>query len=181
MDNAHEEWMDVKGYEGLYKVSSLGRIRSVGRIVKHGNRFRIINDRILTGTKNKSGHIVVSLSNKCSHERLLVHRVVLSTFVGPCPDGMECCHWDGNHDNNRVENLRWDTRKSNCLDSIRHGTNVRGEKNHSSILSEFGVRVIRRLLEFGTMSQREIGEYFCVSKGTISDINMGKRWGWLNG
>lgn len=48
-------------------------------------------------------------------------RLVLETFVGPCPEGMECCHNDDNSYNNVLSNLRWDTRRANLLDRFRNG------------------------------------------------------------
>ena len=69
--------------------------------------------RPLTGHVNKSGHIVVTLHDGPRRKRTLLHRVVLETFVGPCPDGMEGGHYDGDPGNNRLENLRWDTRRVN--------------------------------------------------------------------
>jgi hypothetical protein len=51
----------------------------------------------------------------------LVHRVVLETFVGPCPDGMECCHNDDVKTNNRLDNLRWDTHDANVADKVKNG------------------------------------------------------------
>lgn len=55
-----------------------------------------------------------------SHQ--FIHRLVLMTFVGPCPEGMEACHLDGDVLNNGVENLRWDTHESNMGDKKEHGT-----------------------------------------------------------
>jgi hypothetical protein len=51
----------------------------------------------------------------------LVHRVVLETFVGSCPDGMECCHLDDVKTNNKLVNLRWDTHDANVVDKVRNG------------------------------------------------------------
>lgn len=99
-----------------------------------------------------------------------IHRLVLETFIGPCPDGMECCHNNGNPLDNKLENLRWDTRSNNQLDSIRHGTYGRSKLNYLQ------VRVIRRLLEFKRLTQKEIAEVFKVDKTTISAINQGKSW-----
>ena len=65
------------------------------------------------------GHCTVDLGKRNTR---FVHRLVLEAFVGPCPDGMECRHLDGNPGNNRLENLAWGTPKENAADSIRHGT-----------------------------------------------------------
>lgn len=58
----------------------------------------------------------------------LVHRLVLEAFVGPCPEGMEGCHGDGDPTNNSLGNLRWDTATSNQLDKVRHGTHHNAAK-----------------------------------------------------
>jgi hypothetical protein len=107
-----------------------------------------------------------------------VHRLVLEAFVGPCPPGMECCHNDGNPLNNRLDNLRWDTRRSNQLDRNRHGTGSRGEKSTVSRLLECEVREIKRGLRCGE-SYRQLAAVFGVSYGAVSAIKYGKSWAWL--
>lgn len=69
-----------------------------------------------------SGHEFVRTSHENFKTKLYVHQAVLLAWIGPRPDGMEACHNDGNHKNNTVENLRWDTRSANRLDAIKHGT-----------------------------------------------------------
>lgn len=59
-----------------------------------------------------------------SQTRFKVAVLVLLAFVGPRPKGMECCHNDGDPENNSLDNLRWDTHSSNVYDAIRHGTHV---------------------------------------------------------
>jgi hypothetical protein len=56
-----------------------------------------------------------------------VSRLVLEAFAGPCPDGMECCHFNGDRLDNRPENLRWDTRTANTEDARRHRLATGGE------------------------------------------------------
>jgi hypothetical protein len=57
-----------------------------------------------------------------------VHSLVALAFLGPCPEGLECCHWDGDPGNNRPGNLRWDTSSANLLDRQRHGTDWQRNK-----------------------------------------------------
>jgi hypothetical protein len=175
-----EEWLPVSGYEGIYEISTLGNVKSVGRVVPFRWFSRTINERILSYRVDSSGHAQVGLCVDGVEKMHLVHRLVLEAFTGECPDGMECCHNDGDPSNNRIDNLRWDTHAGNMGDTVNHGTHNRGEKCGMSKLSEFGVRVIRRLLESTSMTHAEIGSVFGVHKNTIGGISNGTRWGWMN-
>jgi hypothetical protein len=97
-----------------------------------------------------------------------VHRLVLEVFVGPRPEGLECCHWDGNRKNNRLENLRWDTRASNEADARRHGTAL-------AKLTENDVREIRRRHSRGE-SKNALAREFGVDPKTIRDAINRKTW-----
>lgn len=120
-----ERWRDIFGYEGLYKVSDWGRVRSLDRIVRH-KRFGTmrVKGRILrlalSGSYSK--YLSVNLYKAGVQTTTRVHRLVAAAFLGPCPDGMEVCHNDGNSVNNIISNLRYDTRANNCLDRRREGT-----------------------------------------------------------
>lgn len=78
--------------------------------------------RLRPGGRRKGGYLSVTLCDGVTRRIWPVHRLVLSVFVGPCPKGMECCHTNGNRVDNRLANLRWDTRSENTKDRIRHGT-----------------------------------------------------------
>lgn len=67
-----------------------------------------------------SGRQAVACRVKGRRVARYVSRLVLEAFVGPCPDGMECCHFNGDRLDNRLENLRWDTRAANADDARRH-------------------------------------------------------------
>lgn len=123
-------WRDVPGWEGFYEVSDQGVVRSLPRTVTS----RVGIPRTLKGRVMKQattyGYQRVALTRDNQRIYLLVHRLVLSAFVGPCPDGMEACHEDSNRQNNTVTNLRWDTRSSNNRDRVRHGTHHQARKTH---------------------------------------------------
>lgn len=70
----------------------------------------------------------MTLHKSGSRKSAAVHRMVLEAFVGPCPDGMQGCHWNGEPADNRVENLRWDTPRSNMADKLRHGQHAETRK-----------------------------------------------------
>ncbi len=121
----------------------------------------------------------ISLCRNGKRYTRFVHTVILSTFMGPRPLDMECCHNDGNNKNNKLSNLRWDTSKSNGEDMVKHGRSTRGIKNSQSKLTEEQVREIRLLLKETELRQWEIANKFNVSRSTINDINNGYNWKYL--
>lgn len=126
-----ELWVPVVGYEGLYEVSDLGRVRGLDRVHDNGRgHLRRLRGRVLKTTALPSGHLYIALCREGVARTARVHRVVLEGFVGPCPSGMQGCHWDGDPTNNTVSNLRWDTPKANQQDAIRHGTAGQMRKTH---------------------------------------------------
>jgi len=103
-----EYWKDIEGYEGNYQVSSTGKIRSVQRIVKRGNNFKPVCERLLRYRVNK-GYAYVVLSLRGKTRTVWIHKVVASTFI-PNPNNFPCVnHKDENKLNNCVENLEWCT------------------------------------------------------------------------
>jgi HNH endonuclease len=104
-----------------------------------------------------------------------VHRLVAGAFLGPCPDGMETCHNDGDNWNNVLSNLRYDTHKNNMADCVSHGTHSRGERCGKSKLTIEDIREIRRFLDDGWQN-RFVAMLFRVSKTSISHIKSGRCW-----
>lgn len=104
-----------------------------------------------------------------------VHILVLQAFVGPCPEGMECCHNDGNKTNNWITNLRWDTPKANQNDRKKHGTDMIGQKHPYHILKEEDIPRIFKARAEGKIL-RQIGEEFNVSFCAIHDVLQRKTW-----
>jgi hypothetical protein len=125
-------------------------------------------------------HYFVRFSVNRKKTSKLIHRLVLEAFVGPCPPGQECCHWDGNPANNRLDNLRWDTRQANVDDMLRHGTRLYGSRGNCVKLKDEDVREVRRLRSQG-YTLRRIAARLGVAEATIWDICSGRTWGWLHG
>lgn len=111
----NEKWKDVKGYEGLYRVSNLGRVKTL-------NYKRTGKERVLKNSLNRDGYLMVKLYKNREHLGLGVHRLVAEAFI-PNPEGKpQVNHIDEVKTNNHVTNLEWATAKENS----NHGThNIR--------------------------------------------------------
>ncbi|PVB19745.1 NUMOD4 motif-containing HNH endonuclease [Mycobacteroides abscessus] len=114
-----EAWLPVVGYEGLYEVSHLGRVKSVRR---KGLQGGFIGGKILRPGPQRRGYLTVHLYDKsgCGSSKR-VHRLVAEAFYGPGPEGCEVLHLNDIPGDNRLENLRWGTRSENELDKRRNG------------------------------------------------------------
>lgn len=119
-DLENEIWKDVVGYEGLYRISNLGRVRSIVR----GGRI----NRILSQTTHRQGYKEIKLSKNGTCKSFLVHRLVAEAFI-PNPFYKETVnHKDGNKSNNNVQNLEWATIGENIRHAYKTGLNVVTEK-----------------------------------------------------
>lgn len=117
-----ERWLPIVGFEGCYEVSDLGRVRSLERTVTRSDgRQQRIAERILNPRLQGGGHLLVKLWRDGSPDAAYVHRLVLTAFIGQCPEEMECLHWNDVPADNRLENLRWDSRSANLRDRVRNG------------------------------------------------------------
>lgn len=126
-----ERWLPVPGYEGFYEVSNLGKVRSLPRVIEKSNGARMtLRGQMLKPYDSGDGHVRVRLQKVGHIVDRYVHQLVLETFVGPPPPDTEGCHWDGNPQNNRVDNLRWDTRSENIRDNVRLGRHGMSSRTH---------------------------------------------------
>lgn len=110
-----ETWKEIKGYENLYQVSNLGRVRSLDRITVsgRGNGDRLIKGRILVGGVTNKYHFVLLTQLDGTKKNYYRHRLVAEAFI-PNPDNKPCVdHIDGNPNNNALDNLRWVTASEN--------------------------------------------------------------------
>lgn len=121
-----EEWRPIKGYEGLYEVSSFGRVKSLDRYVKgrYGN-YRLQKGKLLNPGLSSNGYLQVDLCLNGKVKKYSVHRLVAQTFI-PNSDGLpQINHKDEDKINNRVDNLEWCDSKYN----LSYGTaRIRSKK-----------------------------------------------------
>lgn len=107
-----ETWKPVVGYEGLYEVSDLGRVRSVNRVLRDGRK---LTGRLLSPGRDKDGYLQVLLSVDGVRQMCKAHTLVLNAFVGPS-NGQMCRHLNDVKEDNRLDNLVWGTSQENYDD-----------------------------------------------------------------
>lgn len=145
-------------------------------VTKDGRVWSHKSNRWLSLSNDKDGYVRVNLTQDGKAHYPSVHRLVLLSYVGPCPNNMECRHLDNNRQNNNLSNLRWDTKKKNQRDRVKYGTDVIGENNPSAKLTEEEVRQIVTLYEVGLYSQRAIANLYKITQANVSKIIRKDTW-----
>lgn len=118
-----EEWRDIKGYEGYYQVSNMGRVRSVDRDIRNtGNigetKISHYKGRVLIQGRRNKGYLGVILTKNSKQKSYAVHRLVAQAFI-PNPNNLpQVNHKDEDKTNNCVENLEW----CDCKYNINYGS-----------------------------------------------------------
>lgn len=120
-----EIWKDVKGYEGLYQVSNLGRVKSLKRVVyKRNGTNQTLKEKILKNNYNGKGYYHVMLYKNTNKKTLKIHKLVAMAFLGhkPCGHNEVVDHIDNNQANNRLDNLQLTTVRHNASKDKKCGT-----------------------------------------------------------
>lgn len=151
-----EQWKDLAEFPN-YQVSSEGRIMSKVRNI------------IRKSHQDSSGYLQIKLCKNGKTTTKRIHTLVANAFLGTRPTGHDICHEDGDKQNNRLVNLRYDTREGNIQDSILHGTRPIGVKHGRAKLSELQVKLIRALSGLG-LRNGELSKLFSVSDANICMI-----------
>jgi len=127
---APEEWRAIPGFEGLYEVSDLGRVRAL-RFRQWGHNALRATPLMLRHALTTTGYPFVQLTGLEVGKPVnrVVHRLVLEAFVGPCPPEKECSHLNGQPTDARLVNLRWETHTENERRKVEHGTLNVGDRN----------------------------------------------------
>jgi hypothetical protein len=150
-----EKWRPVKGWEGLYDVSSAGRVRNAKT-----KRVRKLSD-------HTSGYKSVKLKHDGAGLNFYIHRLVARAFIGPA-GGKEVNHKDFDKTNNTLENLEW----------VKRSKNMRHARDHTKMSSKINAAVAKtirqRVLE-GEL-QRVVGKEYGINQQSVSNILRGKTW-----
>jgi hypothetical protein len=172
-------WYFVPNTRDAYCVGSDGSVWSRYVRVRRGFVIGGMDHwRQLLPTLNSSGYLSVGISfnGRSRSTTLGVHQLVASVFLGPCPLGLECCHEDGDRQNNHACNLKYDTHTSNERDKLKHGTRSRGEGHYNAFLTQGLADLIREEYATGDYTQRQLGKKYGVSQGTIGRVVRYAAW-----
>ena len=173
-EDTMERWIDIKGYEGLYQISTFGRVFSIERKVKTKFGTRTCKPKELKPFRLKTGYLVIELSNT-SRKKFLLHRLVAENFIEnplnkPCVN-----HIDGDKSNNSLKNLEWVTAKENSEHAIAKGLSDTSGENHGSSKLTFD-QVLQIRNGFFDLTHKQIAEKFGVNKSRISSIRTNRSW-----
>lgn len=132
-----EIWKDIEGYEGIYQISSHGRVRSLDRENYAGNNsFRKIKGKILKLQDNGKGYLIKILWNKSKYEARYIHRLVAEAFIENPNGYSQINHIDEDKYNNYLNNLEWCTHAYNQEYSKTY--KKAGIKNSKIVINEKG-------------------------------------------
>ena len=167
-----EEWRPVVGYEGLYEVSSFGRVKRLKRTIIRRNGMRLpISERILV-PYDFMGYARIGLCKKLRRKHLLVHRLVAIAFI-PNPNCLSLInHKDEIRSNNHIDNLEWCTREYN----LSYGDAPRKLKEHQLSLGKRVIQMRRDGTEITTfVSASEAARMLKLCGSCISKVCRGER------
>lgn len=173
-----EIWKDIKGYEGYYKISNFGRVKTLSRIScgvkKNGSRYKVITpERIRKPSLMKIGYYGVILNKDKKYKGTYIHRLLGLHFIENKNNGTQINHINGIKTDNRLENLEWVSAAENIIHAKKIGlmkplifSNLK-----SSRFTKDEVYFIRYVCDNGLIKKRRVARYFNVCHGTIVSIS----------
>lgn len=172
-----EIWKEIEGYEGLYEVSNLGRVRSLDRVKLITTRWGSTTKRFRKGRilkpqlDGRGNYLHVCLGRGITKQ---VHRLVANAFIPNINNYPQINHKDEDKTNNCVDNLEWCTAHYNNTYGSRVGMKS-GEKHHNAKLSKDDVINIKTRITNGEL-QKDLAREYGMSTSQISAIKVGKCW-----
>mgnify|MGYP003656788547 FL=1 len=172
-----EIWKEIEGFEGNYKVSNLGRVKSLTRTVWNGKVYHVLEGKILKSCLHGQ-YLGVSLRKEGKTYKRYCHRLMCVAFIENPENKQVCNHVDGDKLNNKLDNLEWSTHSDNNYHAYRTGLSHSGEKHYLAKLTNKDVRDIRE----GYLSNNrrgfiaETARKYCVTFMAISNIVNYRTW-----
>jgi len=172
-----ENWRPVKGYEGYYEVSDLGRVKALARTVSYLSKFgkpctKELSEHIMAPQRSSNGYLQVGLSKGKIVRICRIHRLVAEAFIDNSEGLPEVNHIDEDKTNNRVDNLEWCTRQYNNSYGTKRPI---GERNGMAKLTSDDVKEIRKRRARGEML-KTIAEDFGISVNHVCNLAKGRKW-----
>lgn len=178
-----EVWKDIKGFEGYYQVSNIGRIKSLGRYVESSNQngdFKFFKEeKILAVNNDSKGYPQITLRKDSRQRRVArVHRIVAENFLHR-PEGCDIVHHRNNDPNcPNKENLEWTTLGGNMTYAWEDGIKIQSKGMDSALQKHDQAKVAAAYLlsKFKMNSQESIGDFLDMPQITVSNIKTKKTW-----
>lgn len=168
-------WKDISGYEGIYKISSCGKVKSLDReLIDSIGRKKFFPGKLLNPIKNEGGYLYVKLSKNGKRKHSYVHRLVAINFLGDHSDDLVVNHIDGIKENNSLNNLEWVTHQENEEHAVKNGLNIHGGAHHESKLNKDKVIYIRKHKKNKTF--KELAKELGVTQNAIFSAYHGITW-----
>jgi hypothetical protein len=168
-----EIWKDIKGYEGIYKISNLSRVKRIYKNVKGDSK----DEHILSQKLGKRGYYYVNLSKRQRYKSKTIHRLVAIAFIPNPKNKPTINHKDGNKLNNNIKNLEWATYKENSnhawKNNLYNPKPLKGEDNPRSKFTNTQVIAIRNQYKNSNISYTELSIKYGVDASTIRKMILG--------
>jgi hypothetical protein len=172
-----EIWLPIIGYEGLYEVSNLGRVKSLPKTwMCCLNCLRYKGETIMKQCNVSEGYSGVSLQCNSIKKLHLVHRIVAEAWVDNTLHKLQVNHKDGDKKNNRADNLEWVTHVENVSHACKSNLMLIGEMHPMAKLNNSDILDIRLSLKNGSMSKKELAIKYNVGEANISVIARRVNW-----
>lgn len=170
-----DKYIDIIGYEGIYKINNVGTIRKYTKIHKNNGGTYTRPEFEITVSNDSSGYLKATLTNNLGEKKApKVHKLVALMFIGERPKDMTINHKDGNKHNNSVSNLEYISQGDNVRHSYDTGLNKNYTDKHVN-----AKLTTEKVLEMRNDTKNTNAYYarkFNVDSGTISRARRGESW-----